>query len=153
MDSPWSVCVHVCVVCVCVCICECIIYMWGRVGGRGVTEKYIKTSRTSLSDHLTKILIGSSINVITITETSHKWPHKPDIKGGDLQKVPLFSVISRHDKFKESLEFEVYITLSNFWLLLLLVVGYTQRSYMYAWSVRGGLSTGGIIHGILWHLK
>ena len=72
MDSPWSVCVHVCVVCVCVCICECIIYMWGRVGGRGVTEKYIKTSRTSLSDHLTKILIGSSINVITITETSHK---------------------------------------------------------------------------------
>ena len=42
-----------------------------------------------LSDHLTKILIGSSVGQIAISETSRKRPPKPDIKGGRLREVPL----------------------------------------------------------------
>ena len=49
-----------------------------------------------LSDHLTKILIGSSISQIAISETSCKQPPpviehlKPDIKAGHLWEVPLY---------------------------------------------------------------
>ena len=48
-----------------------------------------------LSDHLTKILIGSSVSQIAIRETSCKRPHpvrdlpEADIKGGRLREVPL----------------------------------------------------------------
>ena len=51
-----------------------------------------------LSDHLTKIQIGSSISQIAISETSHKQPppvsdHLSLIKGGRLLEVPLYSIV------------------------------------------------------------
>ena len=44
-----------------------------------------------ISDHLTKIPIGSSVSQIAISETSRKPPPKPDIKGGRLREVPLYT--------------------------------------------------------------
>ena len=43
-----------------------------------------------LSDHLTKIPIGSSVSQIAISEASHKRPPKPHIKGGRLLEIPLY---------------------------------------------------------------
>ena len=52
-----------------------------------------------LSDHLTKILIGSSISQIAISETSCKRPPKqPDVKRGHLQEVPLYNQEEWHSK-------------------------------------------------------
>ena len=46
-----------------------------------------QTERPSLSDHLTQILIDSSVSQIAINETSRKRPPKPDIKCS--REVPL----------------------------------------------------------------
>ena len=43
-----------------------------------------------LSDHLTKIPIGSSFSQIAISESSRKRSPKTDIKGGRLREVPLY---------------------------------------------------------------
>ena len=58
----------------------------------GTSLKWVTTSPKRpplLSDHLTKIPIGSSVSQIAICETSRKRPPKPDIKGGRLREVPL----------------------------------------------------------------
>ena len=60
----------------------------------GSSVSQIAMSETSnkrpplLSDHLSKIPIGSSVSQIAINETSRETP-KPDIKGGRLREVPL----------------------------------------------------------------
>ena len=56
-------------------------------------EERTYTGTSLESDHLTKLPIGSCASQIAISETSRKWPPKPDIKGGRLREVSLYLLL------------------------------------------------------------